>query len=770
MSFIEIYINKVLGAVSVDRHIIKKEDNGLEYIPGAFCGLIGSSVNNIKDNQLKELIVSVINDNGCLISIYNNQKQFETNKYKLISWGLDFDKLIKQGRIIFISAKDDYLENNDFQPDEIINVYKKLLNSLHKRGIKKIVIEGTRDEFYNSRIDMDDLYNFHEEVEKLAKEKSVMILTKYILDSFTEKGFYRLLSLHDMFLIDDGEKRHVFKWNDFGKLKILFKYVRELFIDKRELYEENKKLELLNELIMEISYKQSSDELLNSALKKVSEIVNVDFGYIMTFDNEFNQKVIAKHNIPTGFYDDLFNLDMKLKDMFYYLNKGISLNMSKDIKNECIKDLFNKYYIKSSIQIPINDNNGKITGVILLFTTKKRSLFYRHKPFLEAVRNSILVLLEKQKRNQEYQNNLIKAEKLKALGELSGGIAHDFNNVLTSILGYSQMALLKVNDENIKKYLSVIYNSSLDGKAIVDKIQNFTKKRNKNKKSVFSVNNIVATSLEMARPRWENDYKIKNIDIETKVLLKSNSKILCNQHELREVLLNIILNAMDAMESGGKLILRTYDKEDEAYIEIEDNGSGMPEDIKKKIFEPFFSTKEARGTGLGLSISKNIIKEHKGEIYVESKLGKGTKFTIKLQRYINLEKDNEFEKEDIISSFENIKALVIDDKKKVADSIALMLRELKVNSDVELDSMKAMGKIKNSSYDIVICDLAMPKINGLELAKKIKENNKDIKIILMTGWPGDIEKDNLTIVDYLLEKPCTLNEVSKALEKTVKNV
>ena len=223
---------------------------------------------------------------------------------------------------------------------------------------------------------------------------------------------------------------------------------------------------------------------------------------------------------------------------------------------------------------------------------------------------------------------------------------------------------------------------------------------------------------------------------------------------------------MDAMESGGTLTVRTYDRDNKAYLEIEDTGVGMAEEVKERIFEPFYSTKESQGTGLGLSICNGIIQDHSGKINVESSQGVGTKFTIAFDTYVSDESISE--DNDEIASFKGTKALVVDDKIQVARTIGELLGVLKVHADIEISSLNACDRIEKDSYDVIFCDLAMPNLNGLDLVRIIRNKHPNVKCVLMTGWTGEIAEEHLKDIDYVLEKPCLIEDLASALETVIK--
>jgi CheY-like chemotaxis protein len=267
--------------------------------------------------------------------------------------------------------------------------------------------------------------------------------------------------------------------------------------------------------------------------------------------------------------------------------------------------------------------------------------------------------------------------------------------------------------------------------------------------------------MNMINPRI-NDTAMLGIEININEDLNAKGNVKGRECEIREVMINILNNAIDAMPSGGNINIKTYNLDNNIYIEIEDSGEGIPKNILTRIFDPFFSTKGVNGNGIGLSVSYKIIKDHGGSIKVQTKEGVGTKFIIylpmHLEEVISVNTDNEKNDE------KYYKILVVDDKIQVAMATGEIIKSIGKEVDICYSGKEALQKLEDQKYDLVISDLAMPNLNGIELAKKIKSKYKDIKFVLMTGWLGDIDNYNDMMIDYILEKPFGIEEIKKILQ------
>lgn len=223
---------------------------------------------------------------------------------------------------------------------------------------------------------------------------------------------------------------------------------------------------------------------------------------------------------------------------------------------------------------------------------------------------------------------MMRNEYLENMEQSMAGIIHDINNLLVSILGYAQYSL-QIDDMNeIRKGLEVISRLALDGSCITKKVKSNFKRSFETQKDIYKFNYIVENCLDMVKHKFKSLALSKTKNLELSVSLDSKNYIYANEYDLRHSINNIIQNGIEAMEDRGILTVRTYDEGDNIVLEISDTGCGIDERLMNHVFKPYFTTKGARGTGLGLSIAKKIFEEHGGKIYIDSKVGEGTKFTI----------------------------------------------------------------------------------------------------------------------------------------------
>jgi len=366
-------------------------------------------------------------------------------------------------------------------------------------------------------------------------------------------------------------------------------------------------------------------------------------------------------------------------------------------------------------------------------------------------------------------------EKLSALGELASGVAHDFNNTLAGILGRAQL-LLRTNDpEKIKRGLDIIVKTAEDGAKTVKRIQDFARQRRDHNFELVSIDQILLDASEITRPRWKNCAEASNIHITLELLIGSNAMVMGDDSELREVLVNMVFNAIDAMPEGGTLSLRTETVDESVVIKVLDTGVGMYPEVRSRIFDPFFTTKGKAGLGLGLAVSFGIIRRHGGNIEVESQYGKGTEFRITLPVAKIAEKSvKQVEAAAPVSPPEppptmqaeprlHTRLLVVDDEDFVRDLLGEILEGEHCDVYLAADGTQALAAFKEMEFDGVFTDVGMPGMSGWELAREIRQINKRIPIAVITGWGEAVgsHEQKAAGVDWIVAKPFTADRIAE---------
>jgi len=371
-------------------------------------------------------------------------------------------------------------------------------------------------------------------------------------------------------------------------------------------------------------------------------------------------------------------------------------------------------------------------------------------------------------KSRELEEKSSQMKKLSALGQISSGVAHDFNNVLTVVLGRVQLMKKLTSDPHLLKSLDMIEKSALDGASKVRKIQEFSRPNSNTINESVNLKNIIEEVLEITRPKWDVASKIKGILIEPIVDLDDNIFVPGDSSDLRNAFTNIIFNAIDAMTNGGILSVKARLIDNTVLVEFKDTGIGMTEETIERIFDPFFTTKGVLGNGLGMSEVYGIIKRHNAKIAVTSEVGKGT--TIKLRFPAIREKTRAIKQKepDLKGKFS---IYIIDDEEYILETLKDFLFEMGHQVETNTDPVKAIEDITRKAYDVVITDLGMPGISGLELAGKIKAIRPQTQLILISGWALNLKAEDIkNRIDFVINKPFSFEKITFTLSEIEKKL
>ena len=377
--------------------------------------------------------------------------------------------------------------------------------------------------------------------------------------------------------------------------------------------------------------------------------------------------------------------------------------------------------------------------------------------------------------------------KLETIGTLTGGIAHEFNNVLTPIMGYSEMILRNL-DPNLKSYdyAKNIYESSERAQEIIDEIRLFSGDKNiKIKYKVISMNKVLVEALRFSESLFPGNVKI------IKDIKKGEWDVYANETQLHQVVLNLCTNAFNAMMGKDKGVLKIsadsvkyqedeilqgsdLKKRDYVKISFEDNGCGMDEGTIEKIFDPFFTKKlSEKSSGLGLPIVQGIVTKHGGIVNVWSEKGKGSRFDVYLPLTSKKCEDSDENTENIdVKGIEKI--LIIDDDKSIAEMLKNGLNDLGYRTAVMTEGSEILKNFDyiRENFQIIITDLAMPDISGIQISKKIKASKPEIKILLITANSYEPLEEYMQgrIIDDYLMKPVSVSQISRSIRKIMNNL
>jgi len=377
------------------------------------------------------------------------------------------------------------------------------------------------------------------------------------------------------------------------------------------------------------------------------------------------------------------------------------------------------------------------------------------------------------------EKQLRQAQKMEAIGTLAGGIAHDFNNILSAIIGYSEMALDKIeNDASLQTYLQEIFTAGVRARDLVKQILTFSRQAEQEMKPV-RIKFIVEEILRLLRASLPTTIEILR-DIQ------SADTVLADPTQIHQIMMNLCTNASQAMRKKGGLLnvsLVTVEMDEKFAAEhpdagtgpylrltVRDTGHGIAPEIREKIFDPFFTTKEKEeGTGMGLAVVDGIVKGHGGFITVESKPQKGTAFHVFLPVARKCTQPEIELKVPLPGGSEHI--LLIDDEKTLVDIGRHMLEQQGYEITCRTSSLEALAlfKAKSDRFDLAITDMTMPDLTGIDLAREFLAIRPDFPIILCTGFSETATEETARSagVKAFLLKPLTIHELTRTVRKVL---
>jgi signal transduction histidine kinase len=368
---------------------------------------------------------------------------------------------------------------------------------------------------------------------------------------------------------------------------------------------------------------------------------------------------------------------------------------------------------------------------------------------------------------KETQRIMLQQERLRAFGEMAGGVVHDFNNALMSIIGYTELLLndpAMLDDQPaVLGYLQTMNTAGRDAAHVVGRLREFYRPREE--ADVFecvALNQLIEQAVALTQPKWRDQARADGRTIVIDLDMEKVPTIAGNPAELREVLTNLIFNAVDAMPTGGTITMRTFRLAEKVGFEVTDTGTGMNEEVRARCLEPFFSTKGERGTGLGLSMTFGILKRHDAELQIESEPGRGTTFRINFPSEVKT-----FSAAPLVSTMvpRPLRILVVDDEPIPRDVVRKYLAADGHEVVTSASGEEALAAFAGSAFDLVVTDHSMPGMNGKQLAGLIKGTRPHQPVLMLTGFsdPAFDIHSRPAGVDLMLTKPIPQQQLRDAL-------
>jgi PAS domain S-box-containing protein len=530
------------------------------------------------------------------------------------------------------------------------------------------------------------------------------------------------------------------------------------------IIDESGKVDFLALEIIDISEQVRLRELMLDQEKKYSSRLEIEVNNIKKALKEtelFNKNLVNAAPIGLIYLDDEDKLLLANPEMVKKLEK---YGITKDIiRGKKLSEL--GIFLADALWKKLDDDKkhkialGRMKMIFynqgkggLKFDVSAASL----KGSSKGITGTILIMDDVTERNrleEELLRTRIQAEKLSSLKLLISGVAHELNNPLTSIIGCAEhleedMSLNKDSSEASK----IIINDARRASQIVKSLFDFAEKH-KLETAVVNLNEIIRAVVDI------RIHEIKKRGIKAVLKLDPVIKgIEANETEMQQVLLNILRNAVNAIEESGvgdRIVVRTFNHQDEVFVEIEDNGPGIPEDHIEKIFDPFFTTRyHKKGTGLGLSLAYGIIQKHRGSISVDTSYRKGARFIIRLPSVDSFAANGKEEKTETIWVPSSV--LVVDDEQDVCVGLSSHLNSIGCAVETVKSGEEALYMIKINHYDLLIVDIKMPGMNGLDLYRQLRLDKPQVisRVAFMSESSQQDQEEVMTAMGIpVLRKP-----------------
>ncbi len=432
--------------------------------------------------------------------------------------------------------------------------------------------------------------------------------------------------------------------------------------------------------------------------------------------------------------------------------------------------------LRCGIRVPLI-SKGRAIGAFLLWSIQPNVFGSHQQRVLERLAAQIAPavanaqLYERVERTIETlkstQEQMIRSERLRAMGELASGVAHDFNNSLALILGRTQLLLDQVGFEPHLRSLKLIEKAARDSAQMVKRILDFSRIHSDIELRPVDVNQLVEDVLELTRHKWSDEANSKGQVIEVEVHRGDTVSAFGSYPELREALTNVMINAYEAISGDGRLSVVTGVSSDQVYIAVSDTGVGMSPELRQKVFDPFFTSK-TDGTGLGLSVAYGVVSGQGGTIDIDSEEGIGT--TVRIALPISSERETAEEEEPAApTATKTVNVLVIEDEELLRETLRDILFLDGHSVTLSPNGEAGVSAFQEGEFDVVFTDLGMPGMCGWDVVRAIKQHKSYVPVIMVTGWGVSIGEEQMarTGLDRVLPKPFDIDQVLNIVNELV---
>ena len=384
-----------------------------------------------------------------------------------------------------------------------------------------------------------------------------------------------------------------------------------------------------------------------------------------------------------------------------------------------------------------------------------------------------LVFLHDVTARKQAEEEMVRSERLRAVGELSLGISHNLNNILTGVTGPAGLINFLTDDARIREETDLIISSAGRASDLVRRLRRTVHRSGGDSMEAICVADAVHEAVDATRPRWKDEAELHGITIDVTVEIEEVPPVAATQTGLHDVLINLLFNAVDALPEGGRIEISVTAAEKEVIVKITDDGIGMDAHVRGRVFEPFFTTKMNVGTGLGLSTAYATVGQWGGHMSLASTPGKGTTFTIGLPTWSgprqteSLGPETPEPSQTVVDDSRQARILVVDDDPAVRLVLGRMLRTCGQQCHLVASGPEALASFERDRYEMAFVDLSMPEMAGDEVARRLRECDPHLVTVLITGWSLAADDPRLAHFDLTAGKPFGVNRIRRLLTEAL---
>ena len=401
---------------------------------------------------------------------------------------------------------------------------------------------------------------------------------------------------------------------------------------------------------------------------------------------------------------------------------------------------------------------GSILAVLSLFSEQAAAALESRR-LLDGIQASFAEL-------KSMQDRLVRGERLRVIGELSSGVAHEFNNLLTSILARVQMMSLGTLPSHAREDLELIERAALDAAEVVRRLQSFSRNQRQVDFKIVDIGAICQDAVDLLRPLWRQTSAEASDRVEVRLRSEPELMVRGDPTELREVVTNLLKNALEAIPAGGRITISATRRRGRLNVSVRDTGSGIPPEVIGRVCDPFFTTKGERGTGLGLCLSQQIIERHGGKITVTSPPDAGTTVSFTLPEFSENAPTTAPAATPVapVPSFRG-RVLVVDDDSLVLEPVCAYLARMGFQVARAQSGEEALELLALDVPSVVLSDVGMPGMSGLDLCRRVHELYPGLPVVLMSGWASDVDpaRARAAGASDVLPKPFPMDRATKLL-------